>query len=878
MKINRIISWGIGLAVTIAGCTTNESTDNQKPLPTEEYVRVELISGCGYNAATEDSEVTRASWNDANGSGDMVLQWERAGIDSDNTDKLTLIISDGEKPLYGNPSPQPDSSSVGVSHSGLSVTPREGDAHHAEFHSVNYYSTEELQGAAYCYVVAGNAQIVEDAESGEHRCHLEMPSRFTQSANCNPSFLSDYMYMYAETAYRGDDTTLEFKHIPATFRFIITSSKVDAMSLQEVSVSVADNSAIASKSAELVFDLTNKEVGLSFGDSSHDRVSVITENGAALAQGEKYTAYAMALPLPDNNAFKGKTLNFSVKSDNEEQVAFQLNDAKLAEINGSDIYNWIGGKSYTVRIDIREDGKATGEILADNRIEVKPVKSGIYTLLYEGEDGAPLADYAAICTLPINELAYYEYFINVNIAPRAAKNIGIYNSAGERQGTIPLDNFKPDFSESPLYSFGLLSDVHIGRAEINPDTDFERALNLFNSKNVAQTCICGDITQNGKEAELQVYKDLLILADAPVYATTGNHDATTSGINPERWTKYSGLPLVFERSVEHNGTVDHFLFLGMERWNFSAAYLDYHLDWLESKLQEYRNERCFVITHLFFPDRAGNLNGIYPSGNWLKGAQLEALQNMCDKYVNSVWFSGHSHWEWWLQQFQDRANIYRSHVGTLPSCGWCVHVPSCGAPITSDGTSREDNTAGSEGAIVEVYENHVDILGIDFISGKFLPIATYRLDTTIQNLSADNSPRPNYYISASDFVVNQSKKGATVTDIEGMPNYIEVTFTEKSQGFYVANSTYTPNATKVSITVEDVQAISNGEAIDVPVGVGFYGTNGYYTTSTNSAQISHATDTSTYYGLQFQTSKSKYGDGPLPLTLRMKVQMKFYEE
>ena len=145
------------------------------------------------------------------------------------------------------------------------------------------------------------------------------------------------------------------------------------------------------------------------------------------------------------------------------------------------------------------------------------------------------------------------------------------------------------------------------------------------------------------------------------------------------------------------------------------------------KLEEYKGERCFVITHLFFPERAGNLNGIYPPKNWLRGPQLERLEGMCRKYVNTMWFSGHSHWEWQLQKYQDRANIYREYKGTEPASGWCVHIPACGCPITSDGSSRDNNESGSEGALIKVYKNHVDVLGLDLKAGKYLPIATYRL-------------------------------------------------------------------------------------------------------------------------------------------------------
>ena len=150
------------------------------------------------------------------------------------------------------------------------------------------------------------------------------------------------------------------------------------------------------------------------------------------------------------------------------------------------------------------------------------------------------------------------------------------------------------------------------------------------------------------------------------------------------------------------------------------------------KLEEYKNERCFVITHLFFPDRAGNLNYIYPVGNCLQGAQHDELAALCDKYTNSIWFSGHSHWKWELQKYQDRANIYRgfNEDGT-PASGWCVHISSCANPGKSDGISlRDGDLLESEGAILHIYEDHVDMLGIDFKKGKYLPIASYTLKTS----------------------------------------------------------------------------------------------------------------------------------------------------
>lgn len=880
MKTFKFYLWVLGLVLLVVGCApdqpidqpVDEPTEEPTPAPVEEYVRLNLMSGCGHNAATEDVEATRAAiFDDSKGCGDMSLKWENVTDDS-ASNSLVFVLSDGEKPIVGYASAQPVEDEAGVAQSGLTVAPYENDAYHADLQTVNYYASSDLANAKYSYAVSGALRVTEDANNGLHRCHFEMPATFTQTVSQDPSFLRENMCMYATATYKGERTMLDFNHIPATFRFVITNSKEETVALQEASVSVAESGvAVAAKTAGLTLDWADGGAELLLSKSGYDKVSVVMGNGAALATGGSYTAYAMALPLADSEVFKGKTLNFAIKINDAEYLAFELDGAKLAELNGSHLYNWVSGKSYTIKVNIAEDDKVTGEILAENRIEVTAAEPGTYTLMYEGIDGRVLINYASICTLSVEQVAHYEDFIDVNIAPREAYAIGIYDAEGFRQGTIRIADWKKDFLSEPLYSFGILSDVHLGRSAINPDSDFERALAHFGSKGADMVCICGDISQNGKEAEFSLYKDIVAQSSIPVYTVTGNHDATTSGLNYDLWEQYVGLPIVYEKSVECNGKTDHFLFLGMSIWNFSSAYLDSSLMWLEEKLEEYRNERCFVITHLFFPKRAGNLNDIYPSGNWLKGTQLTLLEKMCDRYVNSVWFSGHSHWEWQLQKYQDRANIYRTYEAAAPTSGWCVHIPSCGVPITSDGTTRVDNTAGSEGAIIQVYDDYIDILGIDLASGKYLPIATYRLDTSLKQIAEKEVVSNSDYIKASNFVINESKKGATVTD--AADNYVEATFTGAGQGFYVLNDSFTSNSTSVDIRVEDVQAFSNGVAVDLPLNVGFYGSSSYFLNSTVSADVINKTD---YQGVQFQTSKSKY-DGVLPLTIRIKFKMLFYE-
>ena len=96
-------------------------------------------------------------------------------------------------------------------------------------------------------------------------------------------------------------------------------------------------------------------------------------------------------------------------------------------------------------------------------------------------------------------------------------------------------------------------------------------------------------------------------------------------------------------------------------------------------------------------------------------------------------------------------------------------------------------------------------------------------------------------LHARDIYVGQYNiRNANERDVKAgngwVPNYVEITFTEKKQGFYILNNTYTAESTSVSIVVEDVQAFSDGVQVDVPENVGFYGSN-YYLTIRMKAQL-----------------------------------------
>ena len=446
----------------------------------------------------------------------------------------------------------------------------------------------------------------------------------------------------------------------------------------------------------------------------------------------------------------------------------------------------------------------------------------------------------------------YESFINSNVAPYSASAIGIFNSNGELINKINIDGFKPSYTDR-LFRFGILSDVHNNNvdSQSNEDiADLTNALSVFNSiESVNMTCICGDITQGGRPAQFAVYRDTVSTnsPNTPVYTTTGNHDCPSSGgLLDTDWEPYTGNAKTFEIIKQIGGKNVPFLFLGMNLYSLGdvgTPYLDTDLDWLEEKLEEYRNERVFVITHLFFPTKAGNFKQIYPSTNWLGGSQLERLQAMNERYLNSIWFSGHSHWKWYLQKYEDKANVYRSYDDNgNPTCGWTVHIPSCASPIDSNGvSSRVSKPLESEGGIIDVYNDYIILRGIVFkkesdseYTNKYEPIAQYKLDTTLITIpplepetpvEPDNSSEG--YVRAEHFDINTAKANGDLTLIENLPDdYVQITFTKNNQSYWVRSESWSTSATSCLIRVEDlIVEDGNGNVITKPDYVGFYNRN-----------------------------------------------------
>lgn len=319
----------------------------------------------------------------------------------------------------------------------------------------------------------------------------------------------------------------------------------------------------------------------------------------------------------------------------------------------------------------------------------------------------------------------YSGFIQENRALPDTRRIGLYDKNGNRVGIAPLGSLTFSGDGDKLYSFGALSDVHISYS--TAEADFRRALTFLNdTENVAFTCIAGDLTGSGTEEELAQYKAAVDAwsADTPVYAIAGNHEFYST-VSSGYLEDYTGQPLYY--SFEYGNDV--FIMCGCYSAASDGVFTQAYLQWLYETLEANRNKRCFLFEHFFPPDDSGNACGIY---DWSlgTGTKSSVFLSLMKHYKNTVLFHGHSHLLFYLQEKDPRAN-YSSAQGYRS-----VHIPSVAVPRDIVDGVMTEIAGGSQGYVVDVYENGIHLRGRDFITGEFLPIASYWIDTTLETIPA----------------------------------------------------------------------------------------------------------------------------------------------
>jgi predicted phosphodiesterase len=333
----------------------------------------------------------------------------------------------------------------------------------------------------------------------------------------------------------------------------------------------------------------------------------------------------------------------------------------------------------------------------------------------------------------------YTHFIPENIAPPEAKTIRVFNNSGARVCDISLGILKYNNAEK-LYSFGLLSDLHVSGLDSN-DEYLDEALTFFESQSCSFCCHAGDITNIGfwyDSADTEMYLVQMAryksIIDAhpnlPVYGICGNHESYNKPIikNLTELKEYTYRDLYYTYT---NGD-DVFIFMGQPGGTTSVEESEWknELQWLYETLEANRNKRCFVFEHLTLKDDSGNPNNIH-NAYW--GTLENTLVGIMQHYKNALLFHGHSHLYFTEQEKWSYSN-YSTKKGFKS-----VHVPSCGGSrITVNNEVEKNNRAElRSGYLVDVYNSCIVLRGYNFHTKELVPIGTYKIDTVLQSIEAN---------------------------------------------------------------------------------------------------------------------------------------------
>jgi len=211
-------------------------------------------------------------------------------------------------------------------------------------------------------------------------------------------------------------------------------------------------------------------------------------------------------------------------------------------------------------------------------------------------------------------------------------------------------------AESPLLTFALVSDTHLGKGGDGPARGMARIVEEINASPAELTIFLGDLVDTGAKHE-PLYPEWLKLAKGlkkPFYAVPGNHD-------PEELFKKHICPET-DRVVDAKG-FRFVLFNDSEPTSHAGVVTPEQLKWLAAQLDDAAAKKLpvFLCAHI-----AAHPNKHPDVGWWVQtgGKELrELLMAKSDSIV--AFFSGHFHCG--LRGWSDHAGI---HEIVCPSALW----------------------------------------------------------------------------------------------------------------------------------------------------------------------------------------------------------------
>lgn len=420
--------------------------------------------------------------------------------------------------------------------------------------------------------------------------------------------------------------------------------------------------------------------------------------------------------------------------------------------------------------------------------------------------------------------------------------------------------------------------THGGNSHLEYE-DLEHAISFFKDNSVNFIACAGDISTNSIDHVKSFHNHLTKNYDRAFFTCKGNHDNAASFYHNEEWlantipsnnllqtanvtnlkffesgdktsfyfNRGNDVYIFFNVDYGHSGATGD-MALSKEDYNYdnidgvsrisTRAYHPDTIKELNSILSKNVNHRCFVFTHQPFAQKAGSVLYSYPNNSCttsrshtylLNGIQFAILNEMHNHYKNSIWFSGHTHYQWKWQRISNKANIcnwdvlnddynyndyddwMRNNYGRYnenyspeyKESAYAVHIPSLSRPLrpekvyTNWGYNDLIADPGAEAGIMDVYDNGVNIKGICF-ADEYCSTNTEYNDGILTN---------EMLITANNIMIDTSKKGwvqgaQQITQLDD--GYVQLTFGE-GNGSYCAQRYFLFGLPSNYIKIHDIR-------------------------------------------------------------------------
>ena len=417
---------------------------------------------------------------------------------------------------------------------------------------------------------------------------------------------------------------------------------------------------------------------------------------------------------------------------------------------------------------------------AAGEIEITSKMDGDYKLYWGDENEKVLsidvasytATYSEFLTVEVDDGFGKGEVYEFTAIPEGAETVLAYKGPFFA-AAIDIPDYKIPGREEENYRFGALSDVHFNRYALSLTDDsmvaFPNALNFLKEMGISFVAMSGDLSAGAETSAYEKFNYIVSKFDFPVYTCTGNHDVN-GDLNKEDWLNnvntgvYSDTLPEGVRDVNidtfdfvyepKDGKGDVFIFLSQQWWSYnnypdteengetdgeSRILSDSQLDWLEQELEKDKDKTVYLFFHTFLSNmqtgekQTGEGNCVNNVGEhynlvYTKGTEDESrFSALMTKYKNVIFFNGHSHYMYSMTKYNPLLNItdYDGQTATM------VHVSSVSSPRSLTDNSDDDYEhymRDSEGYLVTVYDDYIILQGINFLKGKMLSYATYKID------------------------------------------------------------------------------------------------------------------------------------------------------